>query len=56
MLLYNLRLALQSIRRNSVLSTLLIGGIALGIGVSTSFITMYHVFSGDPIPQKSDER
>lgn len=54
MLLYNLRLATRSIRRHPVLSALIIAGIALGVGVSTSFITMYHVLSGDPIPEKSD--
>jgi len=54
MLLYNLRLAAKSIRRHPVLSALIIGGIALGVGVATSFITVYHVLSGDPIPAKSD--
>lgn len=53
MLAYNLRLAWKSLRRNPVLSVLIIGGIALGVAISTAFITVYHVFSADPIPNKS---
>ena len=50
---YNLRLAWKSIRRNPILSVLIIGGIALGVAISTAFITVYHVFSADPVPNKS---
>lgn len=50
---YNLRLAWKSLRRNPILSVLIIGGIALGVAISTAFITVYHVFSRDPIPNKS---
>ena len=53
MLAYNLRLAWKSLRRNPILSVLIIGGIALGVAISTAFITVYHVFSADPIPNKS---
>lgn len=53
MFAYNLRLALKSLRRNPILSVLIIGGIALGVAISTAFITVYHVFSRDPIPHKS---
>lgn len=53
MLAYNLRLAWKSLRRNPVLSALIVGGIALGVAISTAFITVYHVFSEDPIPHKS---
>jgi putative ABC transport system permease protein len=53
MLLYNLRLAWKSIRRHPVLSALIIVGIALGVGVSTTFITAYHVLASDPVPGKS---
>jgi putative ABC transport system permease protein len=53
MFAYNLRLAWKSLRRNPILSVLIIGGIALGVAISTAFITVYHVFSRDPIPNKS---
>lgn len=53
MLLYNARLAWKSIRRNPMLSFLIVLGIALGIGVSTTFITAYHVLARDPVPGKS---
>ncbi|HEX4960593.1 MAG TPA: ABC transporter permease [Thermoanaerobaculia bacterium] len=54
MLLYNARLAWKSIRRNPVLSFLIVLGIALGVGVSTTFITAYHVLARDPVPGKSE--
>jgi putative ABC transport system permease protein len=53
MLLYNLRIALLSLRRNPVLSAVIVGGIALGIAVATVFSTTRHVFARDPIPGKS---
>ena len=54
MLAYQIRIALKSLRRNPVLSGLLVAGIALGIAISTSFVTTYYLLSGDPIPEKSD--
>ena len=54
MLLYNLRIALLSLKRNRILSLVIVGGIALGIAVSTMFSTMRHAFAKDPIPSKSD--
>ena len=54
MLLYNLRIALLSLKRNRILSAVIVGGIALGIAVSTMFSTMRHAFAKDPLPQKSD--
>lgn len=54
MLLYNLRLAWKSIQRHPVLSGLIILGIALGVGVATTFITVYHVLARDPLPGRSD--
>ena len=53
MLLYNVRLAWKSLRRNPVLSLLIVAGIALGVGVSTAFITVYHVLAQDPVPRQS---
>lgn len=54
MLLYNLRLAWKSVRRYPVLSALILLGIALGVGVSTTFVTAYHVLARDPVPGRSD--
>ena len=54
MFLYQVKNAFRSLRRNPILSALLIGGIGLGIAVSTAFITTYYVLAGDPIPHKSD--
>ena len=53
MLLYNARLAWMSVRRNPVLSLLIVLGIALGVGVSTTFLTAYHVLAADPVPGRS---
>ena len=54
MLAYYFRLALRSFRRNKVLTALMVTAIALGIGASMTTLTVFHVLSGDPIPQKSD--
>jgi putative ABC transport system permease protein len=53
MLSYNVKIALKSLRRNPVLTGLLIGAIALGICVSTTFIALRHIFEKDPLPGKS---
>lgn len=53
MLGYNVKIALKSLRRNPVLTALLIGAIALGICVSTTFIALRHLFAKDPVPEKS---
>jgi putative ABC transport system permease protein len=55
MVFYNLRLALLSLRRNRVLSLVIVGGIALGIAVSTLFAAMRHAFARDPLPHKSEQ-
>ena len=52
--LLQLRIALLSLRRNPILSTVIIGGIALGIAVATLFSTMRHVLARDPVPGRSD--
>ncbi len=54
MFAYQLRLALKSLRRNPVLSALMIVAIGLGIAVSTASVTIYYIYSGNPIPEKSD--
>jgi putative ABC transport system permease protein len=52
---YYLRLSWLSIRRNPLLSTLMIAAIAVGIGASMSIITVNYIMSGNPIPQKSEQ-
>jgi putative ABC transport system permease protein len=54
MFAYNLRIALLSLKRNWILSSVIVGGIALGIAVSTMFSTTRHALARDPIPSKSD--
>jgi putative ABC transport system permease protein len=54
MLPYLVRMAFKSLKRNPVLSALMIGAIGLGIGVSSTFVTAYYMFSMNPIPHKSD--
>lgn len=55
MLAYYARLGLLSIRRNPILSTLMIAAIAIGIGACMTVITVYYVMSSNPIPQKSEQ-
>ncbi len=50
MFLYNLRLAFRSLRRNPVLTAVLITAIALGICVSTTFVALRHLFGKNPLP------
>lgn len=52
---YYLNLAFRSFRRNRALTALMVLAIALGIGASMTTLTVFHVLSGDPIPQKSDK-
>ena len=52
---YYFKLALRSFKRNKVLTALMVLAIALGIGASMTTLTVFHVLSGDPIPQKSDK-
>lgn len=54
MLLYNVKIAIKSLRRNPILTTLLIGAIALGICVSTTFIGLRRMVEKDPLPGQSD--
>ncbi|MDT8399309.1 MAG: ABC transporter permease [Pseudomonadales bacterium] len=54
LLSYNLKLALRNIRRNPVLSALMIVAIGIGIGASMSMVTVNYRFSMNPVPQKSD--
>ncbi|MDE2225537.1 MAG: ABC transporter permease [Xanthomonadaceae bacterium] len=53
MLAYYLGLALRSLKRNPVLTGLMVLAIALGIGASMTTLTVLYVLSGDPLPGRS---
>src|ERR1700761_8729196 len=50
---YYLGLALRSLKRNKVLTALMIAAIGVGIGASMTTLTVFRAMSGDPIPGKS---
>ncbi|NII12302.1 ABC transporter permease [Oleiagrimonas sp. C23AA] len=53
MLGYYLDLALRSLARNKVLTALMVLAIGLGIGASMTMITVLHVLTDDPLPERS---
>lgn len=53
MFAYYLDLALRSLKRNRVLTTLMVLALALGIGATITTLTVLRLLSGDPLPQKS---
>jgi len=50
---YYLDLALRSLKRNRMLTALMVLAIAVGIGASMTTLTVMHLLSGDPLPGKS---
>lgn len=50
---YYLDLALRSLKRNKVLTALMVLAIAVGIGASMTTLTVMHLLSGDPVPGRS---
>ena len=52
---YYLDLALRSFKRNVALTVLMVLAIAFGVGASMTTLTVMHVLSQDPIPQKSSK-
>lgn len=55
MFTYYLKLGWLSIRRNPLMSALMVAAIAIGIGACMSLITVNYTMSGNPIPQKSEQ-
>lgn len=51
---YYFTLGLRNLRRNPLLTALLVLTLAVGIAASMSTLTVLYVMSGDPIPHKSD--
>lgn len=54
MFAYYLRLGTRNLRRNPVLTALMVLTLAVGVAASMSSLTLLYVMSGDPIPQKSE--
>jgi putative ABC transport system permease protein len=54
MLAYYFRLALKSMRRNPMLTALMIGAIAVGVGVCITTLTVYRLMSGNPVAHRND--
>ncbi|NHZ92792.1 FtsX-like permease family protein [Massilia sp. CCM 8733] len=51
---YYLLLGIRSLRRNPALTALMVLTLAIGVAASVSTLTILHVMSGNPIPQKSE--
>jgi putative ABC transport system permease protein len=54
MFAYYLKLGLRSLRRNPVLTALMVLTLGVGVAASMSTYTVLRAMSGDPIPHKSD--
>jgi putative ABC transport system permease protein len=50
---YYLELALRTLRRNVILTSLIIAAVGVGIGAYMTVLTVLIAMSGDPIPEKS---
>jgi putative ABC transport system permease protein len=55
MFMYYLKLALRSLKRNVVLTVLMIAAIGVGIGASMTTLTIFRAMDADPIPDKSGQ-
>jgi putative ABC transport system permease protein len=54
MFAYNVKLAIKSMRRNPMMTALMVSAVAVGIGISMTTLSVHYLMSGNPIPQKSD--
>lgn len=50
---YYFGLAVRSLKRNIILTTLMIAAVGVGIGASMTTLTVFRAMDKDPIPQKS---
>ena len=55
MFAYNIKLAIKSMRRNPMMTALMVAAVAVGIGISMTTLSVYYLMNGNPIPQKSEE-
>lgn len=53
MFVYYLELALHSLKRNPVITALMVLAIGLGIGASMTMLTVLHVMTANPLPDRS---
>ena len=53
MFAYYLKLGVRNLRRNPVLTALMVLTLAVGVAASMSSLTLLYAMSGDPIPEKS---
>ncbi|MDB5961527.1 MAG: transporter permease [Massilia sp.] len=51
---YYFKLGVRSLRRNPALTALMVLTLAIGVAASVSTLTILHVMSSNPIPQKSE--
>jgi putative ABC transport system permease protein len=51
---YYFKLGVRSLRRNPALTLLMVLTLAIGVAASVSTLTILHVMSSNPIPQKSE--
>ncbi len=54
MFVHYLDLAWRSLKRTPLVSGLMVLAIAVGIGITMTSLSVYHMMSMDPIPEKSD--
>src|SRR5687768_9758054 len=52
---YYLQLGLRSLRRNPILTALMLAGIGLSIAASMTTLAVLHLMGSDPMPWKSDK-
>lgn len=52
---YYFFLGIRNLRRNPLLTALMVLTLAIGVAASVSTLTILHVMSGNPIPHKSDK-
>jgi putative ABC transport system permease protein len=52
---YYFRLGLLSLKRNVILTALMVAAIGVGIGACMTALTVFRAMSGDPIPRKSSQ-
>lgn len=55
MFLHYLDLSWRSFKRTPLVSTLMVLAIAIGIGITMTSLSVYHMMSSDPIPNKSSQ-
>jgi putative ABC transport system permease protein len=54
MILYELRLAAHAFKRSWLLTSVIVGALAVGIGVTMVTVTLYHTMSAHPIREKEN--